>query len=72
MTPLDLPLMHTHTHSESMSAKDVTNAQQKHVFPVFGLPSLLHSDDDCEFVNRLIEEIVSIWPGQMQLITRCQ
>lgn len=37
------------------------------MFPVVGLPSILHGDNGCEFVNKLIEEVISTWPGQVQL-----
>ena len=47
----------------SKSAIDVAHVLQKHVFPVFGI---LHSR---EFVNKLIGEVVSMWPGQVQLVS---
>ena len=53
----------------SKSVRDVANALQRHVFPVFGLPSILQSDNGCEFVNKLIKEVVSTWPGQVQLVS---
>lgn len=53
----------------SKSAIDVAHVLQKHVFPVFGLPSILHSDNGREFVNKLIGEVVSMWPGQVQLVS---
>ena len=51
------------------TAKNVAQALQKQVFPVVGLPSILHSDNGREFVNKLIEEVVSTWPGQVQLVS---
>ena len=45
------------------TAKDVAQALQKRVFPVIGLPSIIHSDNGREFVNKLVQEVVSIWPG---------
>ena len=51
------------------SANDVASALQKWVFPVIGLPSILHSDNGHEFVNQLIDEVVSNWPGQVQLVS---
>ena len=51
------------------SAKDVANALQKHVFSIFGLPSILQSDNGREFINKLIEEVISSWPGQVQLVS---
>ena len=53
----------------SKSAKDVAQALQTSVFPVFGLPSILHSDNGREFINKLIEEVTSTWPGQVQLVS---
>ena len=49
----------------SRSTRDVTNALQRHVFPVFGLPNILQSDNGHEFVNKLIKEVVSTWLGQV-------
>ena len=40
-----------------------------YVFPVFGLPAIIHSDNGKEFVNKLIEDVVSTWPGHVQLIS---
>ena len=53
----------------SKSAADVANALHKWVFPVMGLPSILQSDNGREFVNKLIEEVVGTWPGQVQLVS---
>lgn len=38
------------------------------MFPVMGLPSILQSDNGREFVNKLIEVVVT-WPGQVQLVS---
>ena len=54
---------------EHKSASDVANALQKWVFPFIGLPSILQSDNGREFVNKLIEEVLSAWPGQVQLVS---
>lgn len=54
---------------EQLSASDVANALQKWVFPFIGLPSILQSDNGHEFVNHLIDEVLSAWPGQVQLIS---
>lgn len=51
------------------SACDVASALQKWVFPFIGLPSILQSDNGREFVNQLIEEVLSTWPGQVQLVS---
>ena len=36
---------------------------------MFGLPAIIHSDNGKEFVNKLIEDVVSTWPGHVQLIS---
>ena len=47
------------------SAKEVTSALEKRVFPFIGLPSIIQSDNGREFVNKLIEEVVASWiPNQ--------
>eukprot|EP00731_Ephydatia_muelleri_P036285 Em0230g5a len=47
------------------SAKEVTSALEKWVFPFIGLPSIIQSDNGREFVNKLIEEVVASWiPNQ--------
>ena len=50
-------------------AHDVAEALEKYVFPVMGLPSILHSDNGREFVNSVITEILNDWPGQVQLVS---
>jgi len=63
----EVPLCHIPLVSKS--ARDVANALEKWVFPVMGLPSILQSDNGWEFVNKLIEEVIATWPGQMQLVS---
>ena len=53
----------------SKSARDVADALQRHAFSMFGLPSILQSDNGREFVNKLIEEVASTWPGQVELVS---
>ena len=48
------------------TAKEVTNALEKWVFPIF---TILHSDNGREFVNRLIEDVLAAWPGAVQLVS---
>ena len=38
------------------------------VFAYFGLPYILHSDRGKEFVNQVITEVVSRWPGDCKLV----
>eukprot|EP00731_Ephydatia_muelleri_P024373 Em0016g644a len=50
---------------KNQSAKEVTSALEKWVFPFIGLPSIIQSDNGREFVNKLIEEVVASWiPNQ--------
>lgn len=51
------------------SAADVAAALHKWVFPVMGLPSILQSDNGHKFVNKVIEEVVATWPGQVQPVS---
>ena len=51
------------------TAKEVANALEKWVFPIFGLPTILHSDNGREFVNHLIEDVLATWPGAVQLVS---
>ena len=51
------------------TADNVTQGLQIYVFPVIGLQSIIHSDNGREFVNELIAEVVSSWPGQVQLVS---
>ena len=49
------------------TAKEVTNAVEK--WYIFGLPTILHSDNGREFVNHLIEDVLATWPGAAQLVS---
>ena len=51
------------------TAKKVTNALEKWIFPIFGLPTILHSDNGREFVNHLIEDVLATWPRAVQLVS---
>ena len=51
------------------TAREVADALEKWVFPVMGLPSIFHSDNGREFVNKLIEEVLASSPGQVQLVS---
>ena len=50
-------------------ANHVVKALHNYVFPVFSLSAIIHSDNGKEFVNKLIEDVVSTWPGHVQLIS---
>ena len=47
----------------------MTNALEKWVFPIFGLPTILHSDNGRENVNPLIEDVLATLPGAVQLVS---
>ena len=47
-------------------AHGVAEALEKYVFPVMGLPSILHSDNGRDSV---ITEILNDWPGQVQPVS---
>ena len=50
-------------------ANNVAEVLEKYVFPIVGLPSILHSDNGREFVNSVIKDILNDWPGQVQLVS---
>ena len=50
-------------------ANHVVKALHNYVFPVFGLPAIIHSDNGKEFINKLTEDVVSTWPRHVQLIS---
>ncbi|KAL5505829.1 hypothetical protein EMCRGX_G007339 [Ephydatia muelleri] len=45
-------------------ANHVVKVLHNYVFPVFGLPAIIHSDNGKEFVNKLIGDVVSTWPEE--------
>ena len=51
---------------------------QTRVFAYVGIPKILHSDNGCEFVNEIIQSIMSEWPGEVTIVNgrplnpRCQ
>ena len=50
------------------SAAEVALNLQNHVFSYLGTPKILHSDNDREFVNEIVESIVKEWPGEMTIV----
>ena len=57
VNPVLFPLYHK-------SAAEVASNLVCKVFAYFGLPYILHSDRGKEFVNNIIKEVVSEWPGE--------
>ena len=37
-------------------------------FPYLGLPKILQSDNGREFVNEIVKETLTLWPGQVVII----
>lgn len=60
------------------SAAEVAFGLRTRVFCFFGTPKLLQSDNGREFVNEIIADVVSKWPGETVIINgrprnpRCQ
>ena len=50
-------------------ANHVVKALHNYVFLVFGLPAIIDCDNVKEFVIKLIQDVVSTWPGHAQLIS---
>ena len=49
-------------------AKEVTQGLIERVFSVFGLPSVLHSDNGSEFVNEILRRTIILWPGTCKIV----
>lgn len=60
------------------SAAEVAIGLRSRVFSFFGTPKLLQSDNGREFVNEIVADVVSKWPGETVIINgrprnpRCQ
>ena len=50
------------------SAIEVATGLVHKVFPYFGLPKILQSDNGREFVNEVIREVLKSWPGEVTII----
>ena len=53
---------------ENKSANEVAKHLIERVFSLFGLPTILHSDNGTEFVNEIIQATVLLWPGKCSLV----
>ena len=53
----------------SKSAVNVAEILNTHIFPYFGVPRILHSDNGREFVNKVIESLLQVWHSGMQLVS---
>ena len=55
--------------AESKHAVDVANALNTNVFPYFGVPRIMHSDNGREFINQVIEHLLQSWHSDIQLVS---
>jgi len=49
-------------------AIEVASGPVHKVFPYFGLPKILQSDNGREFVNDIIRQVLKSWPGEVTMI----
>ena len=54
---------------EAKSAANVADNLNTHVFPYFGVPRILHSDNGREFVNGVIVDLLKLWNSNIQLVS---
>ena len=54
--------------SPSKEAIHIADALEHFVFPYFGAPRILHSDNGSEFVNAVVSKVVAKWPGKIHLV----
>ena len=52
----------------SKCADEASRGLVEKVFSLFGLPTILHSDNVKEFVNDVIKTTVLMWPGQCSIV----
>ena len=50
------------------SAIEVAMGLVTRVFPYLGLPKILQSDNGREFVNEVVHDAVSSWPGEVTIL----
>ena len=53
----------------SKQAIDVAFILNTHIFPYFGVPKILHSDNGRKFVNKVIDELLRTWHSEIQLVS---
>ena len=53
---------------KTKSAKEVTQGLIELVFRVFGLPSVLQSDNGSEFMNETLRSTIILWPGTCKIV----
>jgi len=50
------------------TGEEVAHGLKRYVFSYFGLPYILQCDNGREFVNKIFEETIEIWPGTAKII----
>ena len=53
---------------KTKSAKEFTQGLIELVFSVFGLPSVLYSDNGSEFVNEILNSTIIFWAGACNIV----
>ena len=54
---------------EARSARIVAGILNMHIFPYFGIPRILQSDNGREFVNEVLSEMLKLWHSNIQLVS---
>ena len=54
---------------ESKRARCVSTVLTQQLFPYFGVPRILHSDNGREFINSLIQQTLDSWHADIQLVS---
>ena len=54
---------------ESKHASGVSEVLNSHLFPYFGVPRILHSDNGREFINNVIDGLLKSWHTDIQLVS---
>ena len=53
----------------SKHATCVAECLGQHIFPYFGVPRILHSDNGREFINQIIHQLLESWHANIQLVS---
>ncbi|KAL5503594.1 hypothetical protein EMCRGX_G010567 [Ephydatia muelleri] len=54
---------------DAKTASNVAGILNTHIFPYFGVPRILHSDNGREFVNMVIVDLLKCWNSNIQLVS---
>ena len=53
---------------KSKDAESVAATLRSFIFPYFGMPKIFHSDNGGEFVNHVIENLITSWHKDTQIV----